>query len=856
MPDSVKAELRQNLYESVRAVSGQGGPISYYPEARRPKGIIEQIKGPPAKMGFYQYEVLRRRQNLVGRGTIIPEPKLAIDEVGLPQEMSWKLFEKFVMRRLVNQSGMSPAEASEEVSKRSPVAESALRGEMADRPVLLNRAPSLHKFSIMAFKPRPVAGKAIQIPPMIVKGFNADFDGDTMTVHVPVLPDAVKEAEGMLPSNNLYNPGTGRIMIQPEHEAALGLWMMSKDPAAAKKLDDVLPPDLKKKYRGVELGKKQFNSLMEDLAEQHPRDYGKIVDKLKLIGDDYTYRSGFTVGLKDLVPKIPERDMIARAARAEVGKLPLDTVQGRAKATALMTKANDELTKSVNRRLKQEDNNFHKMVESGARGNMSQLKQIVSTPFMVDDHRGNPTPQPIMKSFSEGLQFSDYWNTLYGARSVVVDKQLQTSKPGAFNKDIMAAAVSNVIADGDCETTDGLMLKLKDSKGRSRRQDTEDRFLAKDVRVGNTTIAEAGSPVTSSLLNTLQDRGIDEIECRSPLTCKLPKGTCARCYGLNEDGNLPAIGDNIGAISGQAMSEPLTQMTMRTFHMGGISGTRGIVTGYEKIDKMLKMHEIKRGKATLAQKGGKIDKVEAAPGGGGRNVFIDGKQHFVETGLTDPKLTRVGRKVRKGDIISKGLVQPQELVDLKGMLDAQNYVAGQVQEAYESQGVPLKRRATETIMRSIGNTTKILDPGESDFIYGDVAPWTVVNSFNDKSLGKVSLPRSVGHILREDVPGAKKGIVIDEKLRNVLERSGKSSVEVGPKPIIHKPFLSGIQRVPLLRQDWMSQMGYRELAKALIQGATKVQESDLHGYSPVPAFAYGAEFGDAPAGASKTKGVY
>lgn len=853
--DGIKAELRQKLYEGAQAISGLGEPIAYYPEARRPKGIIQQIKGPPAKRGFYQYKVLRRQQNLVGRGTIIPEPKLGVDEVGLPEEMSWSLFEPFVMRRLVNQSGFTPTAASDEVAKRSLIAKATLEAEMADRPVMLNRAPSLHKFSVMAFKPRLTDGKAIKIPPLVVKGFNADFDGDAMTVHVPVLPEAVKEAEKMLPSNNLYNPGTGQIMIQPQNEAALGLYLMSKDEKGSKELLDELPDSLKDAYRGRPLDKKGLSSLMKDLAEEMPRDHGKVIDRLKELGDNYTYKQGFTVSLKDLLPSIPEKDRIFADTKKRLEHVPTNTTKGREVASTIIAKASKKLDKAVTDRLDEQGNNFRLMVRSGARGNMNQLKQIVSSPFMVDDHRGNPSPIPITKSFSQGLDFSDYWSTTYGARAAAVDKQLQTQNPGAFNKDIMATAIVNVISDLDCGTKDGLTVNLRDKSGKFRPHDVEDRFLATDVKVGDTVVAKAGDPVTSSLLNTLKDRKIESVKVRSPLTCREPKGTCAKCYGLNEHGQLPSIGDNVGSVSGQSLSEPLTQMTMRTFHQGGISGTRGIVSGYEKIDKLFKMNKIQRGKATLATKTGRVDAISDAPGKGGKIVTIGGKEHFVEQDLWDSKLVRPGAKIQKGDIISKGLVQPKELVKLKGMLDAQDYVAGQIQEAYESQGIPLKRRAVETVVRAVGNTTKVLDPGDSDFIYGDVAPWTIVRDFNRQSIGKKALTEVLGHTLMEDVPGTKPGDVIDEKTITILERAGKDSVEVGHKPIKDAPFLAGIENIPSLREDWMSQMGYRGIAKALVEGATKVKESDLHNYAPVPAFAYGAEFGLPPIN-KKNEGVY
>ena len=851
LPEDARGKLRKDLYDGIKALSGLGSPIAFYPEKRRPKGIITQLKGEPAKKGFFQYNVLRRRQNLVGRGTIIPDPKLGVDEVGLPEEMSWSLYEKFVIRRLVNSTGKSPFDAAEEVRKRTPGARAALEAELASRPVLLNRAPSLHKFSVLAFKPRITDGKAVKIPPLVVKGFNADFDGDAMNVHVPVLPDAVREAERMLPSNNLYHPGTGRIMIRPQNEAALGLFMISRDPKARDQMLELLPDELKEKYATTTLTSNNLSALMKDLAEAMPRDHGKIVDKLKALGDEHTYRSGFTIGIKDLLPDIPEKEAIFAKTTRALGKINKKKVGGEELATEVVAAANKELDEAVNRRLGEQNNNLHLMVRSGARGNVNQLKQIVSAPFMINDYRGNASSIPIMKSFSEGLPFSDYWSTLYGARSVAVDKQLQTAQPGAFNKDIMASAVTNVVSGDDCKVDRGVLLSIKEQCA-----DIEDRFLAKDIRSGGTVIARAGSLVTTGLLNTLRERKVPNVEVRSPLTCNMPEGTCSKCYGLDEHGQPPGIGSNIGAKSGQALSEPLTQMTMRTFHTGGIAGTRGIVSGYEKIDKLFKMHDIKRGRATLAMKDGKVEKVRAAAGKTGKNVWVAGKKHFVPQELWDPGKARLGSTLAKGDIMSFGIAQPQDLADLKGILPAQEYISDQVQKAYQEQGVPIKRRAIETVMRSVANTTKVLDPGDSAFIYGDVAPTTVVEHFNRQSLGMKSVEEAVGHALLEDVPGVRKGATVSTRVQKVLERLGKEEVEVGPRPIVHKPFLKGIERIPILRDDWMSQMGYRDIAKALIEGATKVKESDLHGFAPVPAFAYGAEFGDAPGGLSKTKGVY
>jgi DNA-directed RNA polymerase subunit beta' len=843
IPESLKGELRENLYNGAKALAGLGDPIAFYPEQRRPKGFIEQIAGKPAKTGFFQADVLRRTQNLVARGTIIPEPKLGVDEIGLPEEMAWEVFKPFAVRQLVV-LGRKPNDARLEVDKRTPAARAALEAVMRDRPVLLNRAPSLHKFSIMAFRPKITAGNAIKIPPLVVKGFNADFDGDAMTVHVPLLPDAVEEAKRMFPSRNLYNPGTGSIVIAPQNEAALGLYLMSQDPKKRHEVLSALPEALRGRFQDTALDKPGLTRLLHELADQDPVHYGKVVDKLKELGDRHAYEVGFTVGQKDLKPHVPEKETLLADTDAKVrqlfsGKL---SPEKRAAAVELVRRADEQLTDVLPKRLGEQGNRLHLMVASGARGNLNQVKQIVVGPVLTDDHHGRAIPIPVTKSFAEGLPFSEYWQTAYGARRVAIDKQLRTQEPGAFNKDIMAAVSNNVISSPDCKTTHGIQLSVA-TQGR----DLEDRYLAKDVRVGPTVVAHAGDLVTPSLLNTLREQKVRDVEVRSPLTCTAPKGTCARCYGLHESGELPPIGENVGVISGQALSEPLTQMTLRTFHSGGASGSRGIISGYEKIDKMLKMPRVLPDRATLAKLDGKVEKIEPDAGGLGHHVWVGDQEHFVPKNLVDGEV-KVGRAVKRGDALSLGVIAPDELQRLKGMLPAMNYVADQIQGAYKDQKVDLKRRAIETVLRSVANTTRILDPGESHYLPGDIAPHSVVEAFNRQTLGKRAIKDAVGQVLREEVGHLKAGTPLDEAAVHALERAGKHEVLVGPRPIAHQPFLKGIDQIPLLRDDWMAQLGYERLKKAIVHGAARAAESDLHDYSPIPAFAYGAEFGQGTEG--------
>lgn len=849
IPETMKADLRENLYNGAKALYGIGDPIAQYPDQRRPKGIIEQIAGDSAKEGFFQDDVLRRKQNLVGRGTIIPEPKLGIDEIGIPEAMAWEIFKPFVIRRLIGTSNFEPNDAITQFTKKTPAARAALEVAMRERPVIMNRAPSLHKFSIMAFKPKITSGRALKIPPLIIKGFSADFDGDACTIHVPILQDAVREANLMLPSKNLYNPGTGGIMVAPQNEAALGLYLLSRDPKLHHQVLDLLPPDAKKKFAQTILNKDGLRSLTEDLAKEHPDDYGEMVKQLKDLGDRHTFTTGFTVGLADLLPKLAAKNKILDTAKTEIQHRTGNDFSkpGNHKIAAdIIAQADADVTKSLHKDLG--ENNLYLMVNSGARGNMTQLKQIVSAPINVADHNGKVIPFPITRSFAEGLPFSDYWSTLYGARSVAVDKQLQTQKPGAFNKEILATTGNNVISAVDCKTHEGVELPIVS-------KDVEDRFLSRDVRVDGHVIARSGEEVDNKLLGLLKERKVAALWVRSPLTCHAPKGTCAKCYGIDENGKLPPIGENVGVISGQALSEPLTQLTMKTFHSGGLAGTRGVITGYEKIDKILKMPKVFPGRATLARTGGKVEKIEPTPGGGGQNVYVGAEKHFVPKELVRSDV-KVGSSVEKGKAISNGLIHPLDLLALRGVLPAQEYMVDEIRDGYAGQGVHIKRRAIETVVRSATNTTRVLDPGDSDFIHGDVAPLTIVEAHNRKSLGRKHLDDTEGHVLREDVGSVMAGTMIDDRVQAALKKLGKSQVEVGPRPIVHAPFFKSISEVPFLRSDWMSQMGYRKLEDAIIQGATKRQETDLHGYSPVPGLAYGAEFGDAPNHRSETEGVY
>lgn len=822
LPEDEKSDLRKDMYRYVKGITGL---TDINVRGREREGFIQDIhkggsQGQP-KEGYFISKLLSKKQDYVGRGTIIPEPDLGMDEMAMPEEMAWKLFEPFVIKDLKS-AGRSPLKAKEEVKNRTKLAKKSLENVMEKRNVMLNRAPSLHKHSIMSFKPKMTTGKALKIPPLVVEGFNADFDGDTMTVHVPVSDEANKEAEQMRPSRNLFKPGTGKLMNTPSQEAQVGLYYLSKDEEGRDKLNKLLG----KKYAIDDvLDKKTTKNLLNRMArEMDPEDFGETVRKLKSAGEDKAYFKGFTLGLEDLEQFRGERDKVVGKAKEALKK---------AKTEEEVAKINEDAGKfidqTISKRLKGKDNPLYDMVESGARGKMGQLRQMLASPLFVTDAKGDIVKDPIEKSYSEGLPIDDYWSSMYGARRGMIDRAVQTSEPGAFSKEVMALSLDNVISSEDCGVKEGTSFKLTDP-------DLAGRYLAKDQHgyARNTLVDQ-------KLINDVKRKKVQSIEARSPLSCLQSQGTCAYCYGNDEQGELPDVGDNVGAKAGQTISEPLVQMIMETFHSGGTAGTGADAKGYERIGQLLKLPKKVEGAAPLAPASGKVEKIQKGAGGG-YNVYVAGKRAYVPHGR---KLkVKEGDQVEKGDALSTGPMKPQDIAQYKGMREAQEYIVDELQKSYHEQNVPIERKAFETITRSLGNFTQVTNnPKHSDHFPGDVIPLNEAENFNKSRYMTVPVEECSGYELAEDLPSLKKGKELGDNDVKLLKGMGKEEVRVAKEPVKHKPVLKGMSSVPMMRQDWMAALGYQNLAEALTEGASQGWKTDTSGYHPVPAFAQGSTFG-------------
>lgn len=850
--DEHRAPLRWQLYDSLKALQSIGGSVGYDTDSpgskRKLKGILDIIGGgdeEQPKEGYFQSKLVKRRQNLSIRSTIVPEPKLGIDEVGIPKGAAMELYKPFVVAELAHH-GFDPLSAQQEMRNGTKSAYDALEKVVKDRPLLLKRDPALHKFSIMAFTPKLVEGKAIQIHPLVTGGYNADFDGDTMAGTVPLTREAVEEAKKMFPSRNLFSPTTGSVMYAPTQDSMLGLHLLSR---WGKKVGKTFssPIELNKAVEKGELSptdvvkvggkettfgrlliesrmprdfhikndilhnpsfvvdKKSLNSqIISPLAKNHTREFASVVDELKDLGNEYAFKMGFSFGLKDLAT-IPHRDAILKDAHREADAAR-SSIRNHEELNAKLVDIYQKATDKIETATKQvpSDNRLAAMVISGARGKAEQLRQMIAAPMLVQDSHNNIIPTPITKSYAEGLDIGDYWLAQHGARKGTLQRVLGTSEPGVVSKDIINTTMSTIIASPDCKTTQGLLMDIT-------HKDINDRYTSKPYKLKDGTTLKAGTLLTPELTNRLKNSKIDKVLVRSPLKCQHGEGICAKCFGLNESGKLHDTGTNVGVLAGQALSEPAVQMAMDAFHTGGVATGRGAlsVDRLTRLRNALSMPKKLKNSATLSKVSGKISDIKK-DAVGGVDVFVGGERHYVPKHLVSQDV-KVGAEVKKGQPLSEGFINPHHLLPLTDIHTVQNFLTNEMYGGlYEKEGV--RKRNVEVVVRALTNLTKVKDPGSSDFAHGDVTSSSVVEEFNR------SLPK-------------------------------------GKKPIAHEPIIRGIAQVPLTGStDWMARLNYRELHSTLQQAAAQGWKSDIHGKHPIPGLAFGAEFGKPPAG--KPKGVY
>ncbi len=842
------APTREGLYDGVKALSGLGGNISRRARSSQDdsyKGIIDLITGKVrrsdgsdggrSKEGFFRKNLLRRRQDFSARSTITVEPGQDLDELGIPEKIAWTLYQPFAERELVRE-GIGMLDAMEEYQKKTPRARHALERAMSQRPVLFKRDPALHKFNVQAFKPRLVKGSALEMHPLAVGGFNADFDGDAMSVFLPVSDQAAREAAKMFPSRNLFSPTTGAIMHTPGHEALLGLYLLTKPGERTKKayttkaeaekalnrgeisldnvikvggaettlgrlrVESVLPPRYretgKKSVQEMTvLDSKRTKELLSDLGKNHEQDYGRVTNALTQLGNDHSYKEGFSIGLDDFrVIEKGRRDKIL----AEANRRADDLVKRGKKRTdpeviGILRKADDAIDKMADERLKRNPTNIYQMVTSGSRGSPEQLKQIVSTPGLVKNARDEVVPFLVPSSYSEGLDTSAYWVTLQGARKGTLQKTQGVAMPGYMTRLMINSTVDQLVTEDDCGTKDGVRLSTED-------KDIMDRYLARPSRIGGKTYA-AGTVVTPHLLAAAKKEKKGRLEVRSPTRCQSEDGICKKCMGLSENGRAYNIGDNVGVVASQAVGEPSTQLSLNVFHQGGLAKGKGSESmgTFKRLEELLTLNTTLPFTAPLAPKSGKVEAVKKADRGG-LNVTVSGQTLWVPPG--QDLRVKAGQRVARGTPLSTGPQNPADVLNLRGLHPMQDYVTDQIQNVLQG-AAPVKRRNIEVVVKAMTDVTQIEDPGDHpEWVPGDMRPITKVNAWN------------------------------------------RQAARQGKRPVRHEPQVKGVKLLPKeLKEDWMARLNFESLTSSLTQAFREGWKSNLHGFHPIPGLAAGSEFG-------------
>lgn len=801
-------ELSNTLYQSLGAIQGVMDPISKANELKKVKGAINIITGAGSpKYGFYQNKVLRKQQDLSARATAVLNNNLNMDQIAIPEKIAKVIYKPFAIKELINQ-GYGHKEATEHIDELTHIGRKAIEASMADRPVLMNRAPSLHKFSIMAFQPTMTKGLSIETPGLITKPFSLDYDGDTLTLHVPVTEKARKEAFDLMPSKNLYNPRTRTLNYTPDQESVMGIYLLSKD-KKLDKLNATLPKDAPK-FEGI-VTKKNIENILNYIGEKHPNQYNEIATKIKEIGDQYATSKGFSVSLNDL----PDHSEFVKKQFAPALKLLKSNLSKQTKLEAL-SKADDSVRSIVT---DDENNGFVQMAISGSRGGKNQIAQINFAPGLLTDHNGDTIMRPVLSNYGHGMPFSDYWTTLYAARKGSLDKQLMTSKPGALNKEIVNTTMSIVVSGPDCKTTQGLEMRTDDPHILGR-------YL------------NNGTLITNNNINSIRKK--EKVIVRSPATCEMSHGVCQKCFGHQEHNKEVPIGLNIGIQSAQAISEPLTQAAMKTFHTGGTaSGGGGVFGGFEHVANFLQAPETFKNKATLASASGKINKI--IPGSaGGWHVDIDGKDHFIHPRSGD-LIVKVGDSIKIGDTLNNGIPHPKEAIRLLGEIKGIGKVTDTLHKIYKDSGISVDRRNLETVVRGMTGFGIINDEGSHhSFVKNDVVPLSSIAEWNKKAdvSKKLNLHDAYGMILSEKAGKHEAGTRINETVINDLEKSHKE-VHAKHLPISYERTLMGVQQAPLKSQDFLAHLGYRYLKRGLQEGAMYGYSSDVHGYNPIAPFVTG-----------------
>ena len=888
-PSIIVQNEKRMLQEAVDALfdNGRRGRNVTGPSNRPLKSISSMLKG---KQGRFRQNLLGKRVDYSGRSVIAVGPELKMYQCGIPKEMALELFKPHVIHGLVERDIVHNIKSAKKmIENQDERVWDVVEDVIKEHPVMLNRAPTLHRLGIQAFEPKLVSGKAIRLHPLVCAGFNADFDGDQMAVHVPLSEAAQAEARLlMLSSNNILDPKDGKPIVTPSQDMVLGNYYITTEkpgdkgegrvfknaneaieayerrevtlharialPAKSFKyktftdeqkemylittvgkllFNEILPDGFqyineptKANYEGFtpmshflkrgsnipeEIKKKEINKpfakgdLKKIIAQVFKRykttETSIYLDKLKNLGFKYSTLSGISISIADVVKSEHKNEIINKSQKV------VDTINKQYRRGLITDRERYEkvcevwnnTTSEVEKELKQKvqtltDNPIMMMVNSGARGSIGQYNQMAGMRGLLAKPNGDAVEIPVTSSFVDGLSVSEYFISTHGTRKGNADTALKTADSGYLTRRLVDVVQDVIVREEDCGTIQGVVVKafVDESDGtviESLHERITGRYTNKKVVDPETKqlIIDKNELITEPIADKIDKAGITEVEIRTALTCKTENGVCKHCYGINlATGNIAEIGEAVGIMAAQSIGEPGTQLTMRTFHNGGVASGADITQGLPRVQELFEARNPKA-KSTIAEIDGKITKIDEVNGKYKIAITndVETREHTTNYGV---KLcVELGQSVKAGDKLNVGSVNPKELLAVTDPITAQNYILSEVQKVYKSQGVDVSDKHIEILARRMIARIKIVDGGETK--------------------------------------------LVDGKLVSMHEftRINKEAIINGKKPATGRPIMLGITKASLETDSFLSAASFQETTRILTDASIKGKVDNLTG---------------------------
>ena len=850
-PEIIVNNEKRMLQEASDALfdNGRRGRPVTGPGNRPLKSLSDMLKG---KQGRFRQNLLGKRVDYSGRSVIVAGPTLRLQQCGLPKLMALELFKPFVMKRLVDQQlAQNIKSAKRMVERRRPQVWDVLEDVIKEHPVLLNRAPTLHRLGIQAFEPLLVEGKAIQLHPLVCTAFNADFDGDQMAVHLPLSVEAQAEARVlMLSANNILSPASGRPIVTPQQDLVIGGYYLTDQRDGAKGegrvyrqlyevvraldsgdvalhakikiaerddngkqiyvdttpgrllFEERLPAGFVKKFGHINdtLRKREFGVIVERLSDHFTKSkIALALDGIKDLCYRYATQSGLTVSVDDVkTPKakraiLDDYEKQAEKVEQQFRRGIITDGERRQQEVRIWTDATADVQKAMETEFKAlKYNPVDMMIGSGARGNMTQMRQIAGMRGLVANPRGDMIPRPIKSNFREGLETLEYFIATPGARKGLVDTALRTADSGYLTRRLHDVAQELIVREDDCGTTLGVWVDnvQKDTANTRAYLETKlfGRALLNDVELSDGRVLPKNTILGDDDVDALRDDAkVSRVRVRSVLTCDAEVGVCKFCYGRSlATGQSIELGEAVGVIAAQSIGEPGTQLTMRTFHTGGVAG-KDIAGGLPRVVELFEARN-PRGSARLARATGVVRILEDEGKGIPIHVIDDqGEPHEIMLPTGSRPIVKDGQDITAGDRVTEGPLDPKELMEIKGPRETQVYLVEEVQKVYRDQGVSIHDKHIELIVRQMTRRVGVQEPGDTQFLPGERA---------------------------------------DAK---VFRDTNRSMVEQGKRPAEGRPELMGITKASLATESWLSAASFQETTRVLTEAAIDGKGDNLVG---------------------------